>query len=178
MKIKEYKLISKEENGTFPQLECIMEYDYLLNDEFLYFNHNNYEFEYLFFGEIIKLQYDFTESCYILSYDGDNNPIGIFKVSSGGKNENMIYIDNIFTYLLLSGSKSFITIHNHPNNNSNKSIEDCSIDNSIETISNILNINYKDGLIITKNKIKDLYQKISDFEEKFYNNYEITKFNE
>lgn len=167
MKIKEYKLISKEENGTFPQLECIKEHDYSLKDDFLYYNCDNYEFEYLFFGEILKLQNDFTENCYIMSYDGDNNPIGVFKISSGGKDSNMIYFDNIFTYLLLSGSKSFITIHNHPNNNPKKSIEDYSIDDSIKTLSNMLNIDYKDGLVITKNIIKKLYQEINEFENTY-----------
>lgn len=170
MKIKEYKLISKEKNGTFPQLKCVVEHDYIYDEMFLYFNHNNYEFEYLFFGDVLELQNNYTEHCYVLSYDGNNNPIGIFLVSSGAKNKNTIYIDNILTFLLLSGSKSFILVHNHPNNISEKSIEDIEVDNLIKEMSRLLNIEYKEGLIITKYIIENIHQKADNFEKKYFNN--------
>ena len=170
MKIKEYKLISQKENGTFPQLECIAEYEMIYDDMFLYLYHDNYEFEYLFFGEVLKLQNNYLEKCYVMSYDGANNIVGIFLVSSGGKNENTIYYDNIMTYLLLSGSKSFITIHNHPNNNQQKSFDDIIVDNTIKDISEILNIEYKSGLIITKKSIDELYKKIDNYEFDYCDN--------
>lgn len=163
MIIKEFILISKEDNGTFPQLKCITKHKMSFDEMYLYYHHNNYEFEYLFFGDILKLQNNFIEQCYIMSYDGANNPIGVFKVSSGGKNENSIYLDNIFTYLLLSGSKSFISIHNHPNNIIKKSFNDSLIDNSIKEISELLNFEYKDGLVITKERIKEIHKEIDDF---------------
>lgn len=170
MKIKEYKLISKESNGSFPQLECIAEYEFIYNEAFLYNYHDNYEFEYLFFGDILELQNSYVERCYVISYDGANNPIGIYLASSGGRSENTIYFDNILTYLLLSGSKSFITVHNHPNNILKKSLEDISIDNSLIELSNMLNIEYKEGLIITKDYMNILHQNIYTFENNCFTN--------
>ena len=160
MKIKEFKLISKEENGTFPQLKCVAEHEVIYNDIYLNFYHDNYELEYMFFGDTLKLQDNYVEHYYVISYDELNNPIGCIQVSSGGRNQTAIPFDTIFTFLLLTGSKFFITIHNHPNNNSEKSCEDILSDNSIESLSNMLNIKYKNGLSITKEIMDNLHKKI------------------
>ena len=168
MKIKEYKLISKEENGTFPQLECIAEHEMVYDDVYLYYNHDNYEFEYMFFGDTLKLQNNYTEYYYIMSYDESDEPIGIIQISLGERNKAIISFNTIFTFLLLTGSKSFISIHNHPNNDSKKSYEDIAADNTLKTISNILNIGYKNGLIITKETIEKLHQKMNIFEEEYF----------
>lgn len=170
MKIKEYKLISKKENGTFPQLEYVAEHNVIYDDVYLYFHHNNYEFEYMFFGDTLKLQDNYTEFYYIMAYNESGNPIGIIQISSGGRNKTIISFDVIFTFLLLIGSKSFISIHNHPNNNSEKSYEDITTDNIIKTLSQMLDINYKEGLIITKKKIIELHQKIDSFEKYYLEN--------
>ena len=37
MKIKEFKLISEEENGTFPQLKCVAEHEVIYDDIYLNF---------------------------------------------------------------------------------------------------------------------------------------------
>ena len=163
MKIKEFKLISKEENGNFPQLECIIEHEVIYDDIYLHFYHNDYEFEYMFFGDTLKIQNNYVEHYYIMSYDELNNPIGFIEVSSGSRNKTTIPLDSIFTFLLLTGGKSFITIHNHPNNNSKKSYEDILSDNSINSLSEMLNINYKNGLIITKEIMDNLHKKIYFF---------------
>lgn len=163
MKIKEFKLISKEKNGIFPQLECITEHEVIYDDIYLNFYHDNYELEYMFFGDTLKLQDNYVEHYYVISYDELNNPIGCIQVSSGGRNQTAIPFDTIFTFLLLTGSKSFITIHNHPNNNSEKSYEDIISENSIASLSNTLNIQFKTGLIITKEIIENLHKKIYVF---------------
>lgn len=163
MKIKEYNLISKEENGNFPQLECITEHEVIYDDVYLYFYHDNYEFEYMVFGDTLKIHNNYVEHYYVMSYDESNNPIGFMRISSGSRNKTAIPLDSIFTFLLLTGSKSFITIHNHPNNNSEKSYEDILSDNSIKSISEALDINYKDGLIISKEIIENLHKKMYTF---------------
>lgn len=163
MKIKEFKLISKEENGIFPQLECVTEHEVVYDDIYLNFYHDNYELEYMFFGDTLKLQNNYVEYYYIMSYDEANNLIGCIQISSGGRSQTATPFDTIFTFLLLTGSKSFITIHNHPNNNSEKSCEDILSDNSIESLSNMLNIKYKNGLIITKEIMDNLHKKIYSF---------------
>ncbi len=168
MRIKEYTLISKKENGTFPQLKCIKEHEMIYDDVYLYYHHNNYEFEYMFFGDTLKLQNNYMECYYIISYDESDNPIGIIQISLGERNKLMISFDIIFTFLLLTGSKSFISIHNHPNNNLKKSYEDIAADNTLKTISNILNIEYKNGLIITKETIEELHQKMNIFEKEYF----------
>lgn len=163
MIIKEYKLISEEENGNFPQLKCIAEHEVIYDDVYLYFYHDEYELEYMFFGDTLKLQNDYIENYYVLSYDESDNPIGIIKISSGGRDRTTIPFETIFTFLLLTGGKSFITIHNHPNNNSKKSYKDIISDNSIKILSEMLNINYKTGLIITKEIMEELHQNMYNF---------------
>lgn len=165
MKIKEYKLISKEKDGTFPKLKLITEHNVLYDEIYLYHYNNNYEFEYMFFGDTLKLQDNYIECFYVMSYDETDKPIGIIQISSGGRTETAIPFDTMFTYLLLTGSKSFITIHNHPNNNSNKSIEDKLSETSIINLSSLLNITYKQGLVITKEIIMELHQDIDDFDK-------------
>lgn len=167
MKIKEYKIISNEKDGSFPKLYLITEHNVLYDDIYLYHHYNNYEFEYMFFGDTLKLQNNYVEYFYVMSYDEMDKPIGIIQISSGGRTETAIPFDTMFTYLLLTGSKSFITIHNHPNNYSNKSNEDKLSESSIETLSKLLNIVYKQGLIITKEIIMELHQDINDFNKSF-----------
>lgn len=163
MKIKEFKLISKENNGTFPQLKCIAEHEVIYDDVYLNFYNENYEFEYMFFGDSLKLQNNYVEHYYVMSYDELDNPIGFIQISSGSRTETAIPFDTMFSFLLLTGSKSFITIHNHPNNNSKKSCEDILSDNSIKSLSEMLSINYKDGLIITKEIMNKLHEKMYSF---------------
>ncbi len=178
MKIKEYKLISKEKNGTFPQLECIVEHEVIYDDVYLQFYNDNYEFEYMFFGDTLKLQNNYTEFYYVMSYDELNNPIGIIQISSGGRDKTVIPLEIVFSFLLLTGGKSFITIHNHPNNNSDKSYEDISSDNIIKNLAEMLKIDYKKGLIITKEIMEELHQKMYTFMKESINDDDLPTYEE
>ena len=61
MTIKEYKLISSKNDGTFPILEVVKEYDFEpIFDMYVYNNNDNYEFELSFFGEQIELQNNYV----------------------------------------------------------------------------------------------------------------------
>ena len=154
MIIKEYKLVSSMNDGTFPVLEVVKEYDFEpLFDMYVFNNNDNYEYELSFFGEQIELQNNYVEYFYVMSYNEIGEVIGVLKISSGSRRETAIPYDTLFTYLLLTGSYSFITIHNHPNNNPEKSIEDIQSDEHLKQIAGLLNITYRDGLIITKKKM-------------------------
>ena len=104
MIIKEYKLVSAEEDGTFPKLQVIHEYDYDPEcDFYVYYTGNkNYELEYFFFGEQLELQNNYVEHFYILSYNETGNIIGIMKLSSGSRKGTTLPYDALFTYLLLT----------------------------------------------------------------------------
>ena len=167
MIIKEYKLISKESNGTFPMLETVAEHDVIYDELYLYHHHDSYELEYMFFGDTLKLEENYVEYYYVMSYDEVGEVIGILKISSGSRGETAIPFDTLFTYLLLTGSYSFITIHNHPNNNPEKSSSDILSDNSIRQVAGILGIEYRDGLTITKRQIQELHEKMYEFEKEF-----------
>lgn len=170
MIIKEYKLVSAEEDGTFPKLQVIHEYDYDPEcDFYVYYTGNkNYELEYFFFGEQLELQNNYVEHFYILSYNETGNIIGIMKLSSGSRKGTTLPYDALFTYLLLTGSYSFITIHNHPNNYDQLSQEDIQTDHQLEYIANLLNINYRAGLIITKKQLSELYKKAYETEKDLF----------
>ena len=159
MIIKEYKLVSSMNDGTFPVLEVVKEYDFEpLFDMYVFNNNDNYEYELSFFGEQIELQNNYVEYFYVMSYNEIGEVIGVLKISSGSRRETAIPYDTLFTYLLLTGSYSFITIHNHPNNNPEKSIEDIQSDEHLKQIAGLLNITYRDGLIITKKQVDDFRQ--------------------
>ena len=165
MIIKEYKLVSRESNGTFPMLETIAEHDVIYDDMYLYKHHDNYEFEYMFFGDTLKLQDNYVEYFYVMSYDEVGEIIGMLKISSGSRGKTALPFDTLFTYLLLTGSYSFVTIHNHPNNNPDKSSADLDCDASIKHVADILGIEFRDGLIITKQQMRDLHEKMYEFEK-------------
>ena len=159
MIIKEYKLVSSMNDGTFPVLEVVKEYDFEpLFDMYVFNNNDNYEYELSFFGEQIELQNNYVEYFYVMSYNEIGEVIGVLKISSGSRRETAIPYDTLFTYLLLTGSYSFITIHNHPNNNPEKSIEDIQSDEHLKQIADLLNIAYRGGLVITKHQTDDFHQ--------------------
>ena len=165
MIIKEYKLISKESNGTFPMLETIAEHEVIYDEMYLYNHHDNFELEYMFFGDTLKLEENYVEYYYVMSYDEVGEVIGVLKISSGSRGETALPFDTLFTYLLLTGSYSFITIHNHPNNNPDKSSADYASDASIKHVADILGLEYRAGLTITKQQMKDLHEKMYEFEK-------------
>lgn len=159
MIIREYKLVSSMNDGTFPVLEVVKEYDYdPVFEMYVYNNNDNYEYELSFFGEQIQLQKNYVEYFYVMSYNEIGEIIGFLKISSGSRKETAIPYDTLFTYLLLTGSYSFITIHNHPNNNPEKSAEDIHSDEHLKQIADLLNITYRDGLVITKKQVDEFHQ--------------------
>ena len=164
MTIKEFKLISKESNGTFPMLETIAEHEVIYDEMYLYNHHDNYELEYMFFGDTLNLQDNYVEYFYVMSYDEVGEVIGVLKISSGSRGETALPFDTLFTYLLLTGSYSFITIHNHPNNNPEKSSADKNCDASIKHVADILGLEFRGGLTITKQQMRDLHEKMYEFE--------------
>ena len=56
----------------------------------------------------------------------------------------------------MTGSYSFITVHNHPNNNPQKSDADIQSDAYLKQIADLLNITYREGLVITKKQVETI----------------------
>ena len=168
MGIIEYQLISTKDDGTFPTLKKVKDHSLYYDDGYIYHFHDHFEYEYLIFGDIFKLQDNYVEHYYVLSYDENEEIIGVMRLSSGSRKETAIPFDSLFTYLLLTGSSSFITIHNHPSNNSEKSNEDIYSDKQIKMLSDMLGIKYKDGLVITKKQVNALHNDIDKWGETVY----------
>lgn len=166
MIIKEYEIIKTE--NQFPALRLVQKHDFIYDDVFTYYRYNNYELEYLFFGDALNLQDNLYENFYVLSYNNFNEIIGVIKIALGGKKQAIIPFDKIFTYLLLSNSDSFICIHNHPNNNQKKSTEDIAIEQQIKYIADILDIEFKDSLIITNDYMDALHKEIKQFNLQYF----------
>ena len=107
MMLKEYKIIMG--NNMEHTLSLVRTYDIKYeslnsSDEIIgmlneCFNHGNCVYEYL----------------YIIGYDERQNVTGIMEVSQGNQNSCSYGFDKIMTFLLLTGSKYYSLIHNHPN---------------------------------------------------------------
>ncbi|WP_370390226.1 JAB domain-containing protein [uncultured Winogradskyella sp.] len=97
--------------------------------------------------DIIELQEEFK----ILLLNNSNEPLGIHCLSKGGITFAGVDLRILFAIALKSGATGLITVHNHPSGRLIPSQADKNIYNRIKQSCDILNLNYLDNLIITKN---------------------------
>ena len=105
--------------------------------------------------EILNKYFDMdylnVEHAYLIGFDNQMNIIGIFLISVGTSNKCFFYKKSIATFLLLSGTERFILYHNHPNGDLNASENDQSSLINIKILANILEIEFIDSVIISRN---------------------------
>lgn len=105
--------------------------------------------------EILNQYFDMkrlnVEHAYVIGFDNQMNIIGVFLISIGTSNKCFFYGKSISTFLLLSGAERFILYHNHPNGDLNISENDQVSMFNIKSLANILEIEFIDSVIISKN---------------------------
>lgn len=142
--LKEFKLI--KDNYNHPKLKenKINNYDidvFNTIDDIVYFLEEKYTMSDLY-----------VEYIYAVSLSSSSKFLGIFQVGQGNSSGITLSIKDIFISLLLSGCEKFVLIHNHPNGLLYPSENDISFHNCIQTLSNLLGIQFLDSIIISNGK--------------------------
>lgn len=106
-KIREYIMV--KDDVSHAKLEEIKCYNYY--GELKYTDHI-----YDMLNRSFKMDRLITEVSYVVGFDHEKTPKGICKVGQGGLGEAPLPMQPIFTFLLLTGSSSFIVVHNHISN--------------------------------------------------------------
>lgn len=90
------------------------------------------------------------ENVYLFCLNSNQFITGVFLINKGSTDASTVSKREIFIALLLTGSSRFIIAHNHPNNNLNVSNSDINITNQLKFIATILDVEFVDHVIITK----------------------------
>lgn len=98
----------------------------------------------------LKMNILATENVYALCLMNDGTPIGICEVSKGSSKDAVVPINSLAKMLLLIGADRFVLLHNHTNNSSCPSDADICITRKIMELSNFLDIDFEDHIIISR----------------------------
>lgn len=93
---------------------------------------------------------DYSEEVVVLYLDRANQPIGVFKHSSGGISGCIIDTKVVLAVGLTCGASSFILAHNHPSGRLVPSKADDMITEKLKLGGKAVEMNMLDHLIVTK----------------------------
>lgn len=134
MDIKRYVVYRNKENNLpiLKEKEKIQwDSDFSTYDKIVDFLNQKFEMEYLE-----------EEYVYVMSFNYQMIPQGIFQLSHGSAGESIIKMRELAIFLLLSGANRFIVAHNHPNGTKNVSNNDIKITNKIQEMANFIEIDF------------------------------------
>ena len=94
--------------------------------------------------------FDMQEECNVIALNQANMSIGFFNVSRGGMTHCTIDPKIVFHHLIKLGACGFIIAHNHPSGNLKPSVADREITKRLKEGSALLDINFVDHLILTR----------------------------
>lgn len=107
--------------------------------------------------DTLYILYDFydidisdIEMSFVIAMDYKGHPIGIYRVSIGDYKSCNLYLRTIGIFILLTGARSFIVCHNHPNRTTDPSNEDVLNKMSISQLASLLDIEFEGSFIITR----------------------------
>lgn len=101
---------------------------------------DNWDLDVIEFQEIVKAIY----------LNRGNKVLGIFEVSKGGISGSIVDVRIILSVALKSNASGIILIHNHPSGNLNPSSSDIDLTIKIKEACKLLDYNFLDHLIISK----------------------------
>ena len=103
------------------------------------------------FGNIKKIDIDYTQENFIVIYLNTNNQVLSSEiVFKGGLNCCVIDPRTIFRKALINNSNSIIISHNHPSGNLEPSQEDKEIFNKLKEVGDVLDLKVLDSIIFNK----------------------------
>lgn len=98
-------------------------------------------------SDLIELQEEFK----VLLLNRANEVIGIYSMSKGGISGTIVDVKLLFAVTLKCNASGIIVAHNHPSGNLKASEQDKKITKQIKEAAKILDIQFLDHLIVTKN---------------------------
>ena len=139
--IKEYIITQKDDNR--PELTEKYCFDYEQNE------YNGIEIIYLL-DEIYHLSTLESESVYLVSMDYYKYPLAFYQVSLGDYKSCNMYNRTVALFTLLTGARSFLVVHNHPDCSYRPSNEDVANKYVLETLANFLEIGFVGSFVISR----------------------------
>ena len=138
-RIREYIIVKDTfDHATLEEVNCYQwEGDLVYTDEI-----------HRMLNEVFRMNKLSTEMSYVIALDHAKNPKGICKIGQGDANATPTSMQNIFTFLLLSGAYSFILIHNHVSKMPNPSPEDKTITMRAGMFANMFDMEFIGHMII------------------------------
>lgn len=100
--------------------------------------------------DFYNLDVNESENAYLVCLDYDLNIKCTYLISKGNFNSCNIYKRSIAAILLLTGTRNFWFIHNHPTNNITSSGNDIANDLIFKSLSDLLEVNFLGSIIIGK----------------------------
>lgn len=141
-KIREYIMVKNEVNH--PSLKETREFEW--SGDLRYTDE-----VYKMLKEVFLMDKLTTEASYVVALDHAKKPKGVCKIGQGNPNETMTSMENVFTFLLLTGAYSFILAHNHVSEMPEVSISDQIVSTKASTIANMFNMEFIGHMIIHPN---------------------------
>ncbi len=105
------------------------------------------------------LQYEAKERFFNIALDSRMRVVGVDEVGRGSPNATNVQISEVFRFLFLCNSLSFILVHNHPSGEVNPSREDVMLTEGIKNIADRMGMELVDHVIIG-------YKKYLSFKDK------------
>lgn len=100
------------------------------------------------FNEVFHLDKQTEEYVYLLCMNSKCKPLGIFEISHGTVNMEILSPREIFNKALLCGAVSIVLVHNHPSGDPTPSEEDMKAYERVKQAGELLNVILVDFLII------------------------------
>ena len=95
-----------------------------------------------FFNQVFETEYLEEEYVYVMSFNCQMIPQGVFELSHGSADTSIIKMRELAIFLLLSGANKFIVVHNHPNGSKDVSVNDINITRKIQEMANFIEVDF------------------------------------
>lgn len=97
-----------------------------------------------------KGTFQLQEEVVLLAMNDENYPLGFYRLGKGARADVVFNESDILRVLMLSGGHSFVIAHNHPSGDKFPSKADVDSTFSMKIKAEVLGLDYKDDLILTK----------------------------
>lgn len=114
-----------------------------------------------FIKEVLEIQNESQEVFYLLTLDTRNKIISFTELGRGTIDECRIAMNDIFKTVLLSNSRRFIILHNHPSGDATPSKEDIETTKLIMKGAELLKIQLLDHIVIGFNESQSCMPKVA-----------------
>lgn len=106
---------------------------------------------YKMLNKVFRMDSLITEVSYVIAFDLAKKVKGVCRIGQGDASETPISMQNIFTFLLLSGAASFVLVHNHISDLPKASDADKMITMKTNTLAMMFGMEFIGHMIINPN---------------------------